>query len=66
MLVTKQYCAVSNGSACNLHSYKSSHVLTAMGLDIDTIESAIRISWGTDIYIVEEFNSFITGIKRLQ
>ena len=46
MLATRQFCAVSNGSACNSHSYKPSHVLTAMGLDSDRIESAIRISWG--------------------
>ncbi len=48
MLATRQFCAVSNGSACNSSSYKPSHVLSAMGLDLDRIESAIRISWGKD------------------
>ncbi|MCH5194623.1 MAG: cysteine desulfurase DndA [Oscillospiraceae bacterium] len=46
MLATRQYCAVSNGSACNSSSYKPSYVLLAMGLSLDRIESAIRISWG--------------------
>ena len=59
MLATKQYCSISNGSACNSHSYKPSHVLTAMGLDIERIESAVRISWGVDDSFIEDFNSLI-------
>lgn len=46
MLSTKQYCAISNGSACTSHDYSPSYVLVAMGLDEDRISSAIRISWG--------------------
>lgn len=46
MLLSKQYCAISNGSACTSHDYTSSYVLTAMGLDVDRIASAVRISWG--------------------
>ena len=46
MLATKQYCSVSNGSACNSNSYKPSYVLTAMGIPEDDIESTVRISWG--------------------
>lgn len=46
MLASKQYCGVSNGSACTSHDYSPSYVLTAMGLDSDRIASAIRISWG--------------------
>lgn len=46
MLATKQYCAISNGSACTSHDYSPSYVLVAMGLDEDRISSAIRISWG--------------------
>lgn len=49
MIATKQYCSVSNGSACTSHDYSHSHVLTAMGLSDERIESAIRISWGTEI-----------------
>lgn len=48
MLSSKQYCGISNGSACTSHDYSPSYVLTAMGLDADRISSAIRISWGVD------------------
>lgn len=48
MLSSKQYCGVSNGSACTSNDYSPSYVLTAMGIDKDTISSAIRISWGAD------------------
>jgi cysteine desulfurase len=37
--------AVSNGSACTSQSYTRSHVLTAMGLDEQRIDGAIRMSW---------------------
>ena len=46
MLSTKQYCGISNGSACTSQDYSPSYVLTAMGLDSDRISSAIRLSWG--------------------
>ncbi|WFR58136.1 aminotransferase class V-fold PLP-dependent enzyme [Anaerocolumna sp. AGMB13025] len=46
MLSTKQYCSISNGSACTSQDYSPSYVLTAMGLDQDRISSAIRLSWG--------------------
>ena len=46
MISTKQFCGVSNGSACTSKSYTPSYVLVAMGLDNDTIESSLRISWG--------------------
>ena len=49
MLATKQYCGISNGSACTSKSYSPSYVLTAMGLPDDRIENSIRISWGPDI-----------------
>lgn len=48
MLSSKQYCGISNGSACTSHDYSPSYVLTAMGLDEDRISSAIRISWGAE------------------
>ncbi len=48
MLSSKQYCGISNGSACTSNDYSPSYVLTAMGLDKKTISSAIRISWGVD------------------
>lgn len=46
MLATKQFCGISNGSACTSQDYSPSYVLTAMGLDQDRISSAIRLSWG--------------------
>ena len=49
MLATKRYCGVSNGSACTSSSYSHSHVLSAMHLPAERIESAIRISWGEDV-----------------
>lgn len=45
MVMLKGIVAVSNGSACTSNSYKPSHVLSAMGLDEDTINGAIRMSW---------------------
>ena len=46
MLSSKQYCGISNGSACTSHDYSPSYVLAAMGLDEERTSSAIRISWG--------------------
>lgn len=65
MLATKQYCAVSNGSACNSHSYKPSYVLTAMGLDENRIESAIRISWGNTVNNIDNLSNLINIAKML-
>ncbi|MDE1224940.1 cysteine desulfurase DndA [Vibrio aestuarianus] len=45
MVAMKGIVAVSNGSACTSSSYTPSHVLTAMGLDEERIDSAIRMSW---------------------
>ena len=49
MLSSKQYCAISNGSACTSNSYSPSYVLKAMGLDEERISSAVRISWGANM-----------------
>ena len=46
MMALRDEMAISNGSACTSAAYKPSHVLTAMGLAEDLIESAIRISLG--------------------
>jgi cysteine desulfurase len=45
MLALKGIVAISNGSACTSQSYEPSHVLKAMGLSEDRIQSAIRLSW---------------------
>lgn len=48
MITAKEYCGVSNGSACTSKDYSPSYVLLAMGIPIDLIECSIRISWGPD------------------
>jgi cysteine desulfurase len=45
MVAVKDIACISNGSACTSASYTPSHVLSAMGLSDDRIESALRISW---------------------
>ena len=65
MLASKQYCGISNGSACNSKSYKPSYILEAMGLDMDRIESSVRISWGIDQNIEADFVNLIKAAKNL-
>ena len=69
MLATKQYCGVSNGSACTSSNYSHSHVLSAMHLPVERIESAIRISWGHDASrnsIQKEFSNLLQTVKKFQ
>ena len=69
MLSSKQYCGISNGSACNSNSYKPSYVLLAMGLCTDEAESSIRISWGpeTDPLVFQEAIAYLlVTVKNLQ
>lgn len=49
MISTKQYCALSNGSACTSQSYDPSYVLVAMGIPVEKIENSIRVSWGAGV-----------------
>lgn len=68
MLSTKQYCGVSNGSACNSNSYSPSYVLVAMGLPEERIESSIRVSWGKDSdpeTVAREFEKLLQAVKNL-
>lgn len=58
MLSTKQYCGISNGSACNSKSYEPSYVLTAMGIPVEKIENSVRISWGAESDLEDVRNSF--------
>lgn len=53
MLSTKQYCGVSNGSACTSKSYSPSYVLVAMGIPEEQIECSVRMSWGANTAIEE-------------
>ena len=45
MLASKEYCSISNGSACTSKSYARSHVLEAMKLTNDRIDRSVRFSW---------------------
>lgn len=45
MVALKDEIAISNGSACTSHSYQPSHVLKAMKITDELIQSAVRISW---------------------
>jgi len=49
MVRLRDVVAISNGSACTSSQYGPSHVLKAMGLDEEAIESAVRISWGPGV-----------------
>ena len=64
MLASKQFCSISNGSACNSNSYNTSYVLKAMGKTDNESRSSIRISWGkyTDI---EDVKSAIKSILEI-
>ena len=48
MISSKQYCSISNGSACTSKNYAPSYVLSSMGMPESEIESSVRISWGAD------------------
>ena len=69
MLSTKNFCGVSNGSACTSKSYASSYVLTAMGIPEDQIECSIRVSWGShtdEDEAVNAIKSLIAIAKQLR
>ena len=68
MLASKQYCGISNGSACNSNSYKLSYVLEAMDLPEEIIKSTIRLSWGKfckEDEIKESFANLLSVAKDL-
>jgi len=69
MISTKQYCSVSNGSACTSKSYDPSYVLTAMKVPEDLIENSIRVSWGPETDLAEfetEFSKLLEAAKGLR
>lgn len=65
MMATRERIAVSNGSACTSTSYSPSHVLLAMGLDEDRIESAIRMSWGPGVQEIPVY-AIIDAVEALR
>lgn len=58
MISAKQFCGISNGSACTSKSYSPSYVLLAMGISEDQIESSVRISWGHGAKKEDVFDGF--------
>ena len=68
MILTKQYCSISNGSACTSRSYDPSYVLTAMGVPENQIGSSLRISWGHDtdsVQFIESIQLLLETAKKL-
>lgn len=61
MISSKQYCGISNGSACTSSNYSPSYVLAAMGLDGSRIEASLRLSWGPN----SDLNEVIDNFKKL-
>lgn len=56
--------AIATGSACTSSSYTPSHVLTAMGLSNERVESSVRFSWwsDTDPTGLAEISSVLRGL----
>ena len=68
MVATKQFCAVSNGSACTSKSYDPSYVLSAMGYTEERIMNSFRISWGSGSdteEVKDEFTKLVEMAKKL-
>lgn len=69
MISSKQYCSISNGSACTSKSYTPSYVLMAMGISEEDIECSVRISWGADTdpdELREKFVQFVEVAKQIK
>ena len=64
--------AISAGSACTTQNVEPSHVLLALGLDEETIHSAIRFGFGRfnekdEIkFIVEKISSTINSLQKIK
>ena len=63
MLEMRDSVAISNGSACTSNDYAPSHVLKAMGLGNEAIDSSIRISWGSTVDRIPT-DQFVKGSSK--
>ena len=66
MISTKQYCSISNGSACTSRDYSSSYVLLAMGLPLYRTDSAVRLSWGADSIDINQLRQLLMKVRDQQ
>lgn len=66
MLAARSYCGISNGSACNSSNYSQSYVLDAMKYAPERIQSSVRISWGYEVFSVDDVIPLISCVKSLQ
>lgn len=64
IVATKDLIAISNGSACTSKNYEPSHVLTAMQLPEDVIDSALRLSW-CHLTSEPDWDEVIATIQRM-
>lgn len=57
--------AISDGAACTSQSYTCSHVLSAMGLDEERSEGAVRLSW---CHLTEppDLDALVSAVERLR
>lgn len=62
-LSLKDDYAFSNGSACNSNSHSPSYVLTAMGIEEERIDEAVRISWNRNTRV--DFSKLVSYIKSI-
>ena len=63
-LAVKDDYAFSNGSACNSGSHEPSYVLTAMGLDEQRVNEAVRISWSAQTEV--DFTALAAYVRDMQ
>jgi len=65
----KQFCALSNGSACTSKNYSPSYVLMIMEVPTEQIENSIRISWGPDTdrnEVLKNFTELLEITKQIR
>jgi cysteine desulfurase len=65
MLATKHLISISNGSACTSHSYQPSHVLKAMGLRSERIQSSLRLSW-SHLTPAVDWSAVVNAVERVR
>jgi cysteine desulfurase len=65
MVALRSEVAISNGAACTSSGHFVSHVLRAMGLPEDRLESAVRFSWGAGVSSIPH-EALVEAVARLR